>query len=153
MPSGVPSAKRLASTTSDDVAIRFLDDAAAAGTAIAAERAAISFSERLVPIRDRILSNLTAAPDDTARVRSFVVGTTCDVFTEASSWPGGIVPSDRISEIVNENRLGSGLPEIAGYAELAADLVSRISAAVADGDIGGAAPGVSQALLCQIAGG
>jgi hypothetical protein len=149
----INAAKRLASTNSDDVAIRFLDDAAAAGTAVAAEQAAIGWSQRLVPIRDRILGNLTAAPDDAARVRSFVVGTTCDVFSEASSWPGGIVPSTRISEIVDDNRVGSGLPAMAGYAELAADLVSSISDALADGDIGGAVPGVSQALLCQIAGG
>jgi hypothetical protein len=149
----INAAKRLASTTSEDVAIRFLDDAAAAGSAVAAERAAIGWSQRLVPIRDRILSNLTAAPDDAARVRSFVVGTTCEVFDEASSWPGGVVPSSRISEIVEEKRLSSGLPAIAGYTELAGSLVASISEALADGDIGGAVPGVSQALLCQIAGG
>ncbi len=95
----IEAVKRILRTDSDDAAMRLLDDAARAGSAdiVAVERAAVAWSERVVPIRDRIMAGLTASPDDAARVRSYVVGSTCDVFQESSSWPGAQVPGWRAS--------------------------------------------------------
>lgn len=151
----IEAVKRILRTGSDDAAVGFLDDATrvAAGDIAAVERAAIAWSERVVPIRDRIMAGLTATPDDAARVRSFVVGSTCDAFREASTWPNGEVPSGRISEIIRENQLSSGMPDVVGMAALFADLSTSIEDALADGDIGGALPGITQSLACAVAAG
>jgi hypothetical protein len=151
----IEAVKRILRTNSDDAAVRILDDATrvAFDDIAAVERAAVAWSGRVVPIRDRIMASLTASPDDAARVRSFVVGSTCDAFREASSWPNGQVPSWRIGEVVRENQLSSGMPDVIGMGALVADLSTSIQDALADGDIGGALPGIAQTLACAVAAG
>jgi hypothetical protein len=151
----IQSVRALLRTNSDDAAIQLLDDAVRVSGASAevVERAAIAWSSRVRPIRDRILAGLMASPDDTSRVRAFVVGSTCDAFKEASRWPDGIVPREQLDRIIETNRLSSGLPPIVGMASLVADLSASISAALADGDIGGSVPGLAQTLTCAVAAG
>ena len=151
----IAAVKGLLKNPTDEAAIKALDDAVRVSAAEAAvvERAAVAWSRRVTPIRDRILSGLTATPDDAARVRAFVVGSTCDAFKEAAKWPNGIVPQARIGEIIRDNQRSSGLPAIIGMALLVADLTTSISDALADGDIGGSVPGLAQSLTCAVAAG
>ncbi len=151
----IQAVKGLLKSRTDEAAIKVLDDAVrvSAAEAVVVERAAVAWSRRVTPIRDRILAGLTATPDDAARVRSFVVGSTCDAFKEAAKWPNGIVPQARIGEIIRDNQKTSGLPAIIGIALLVADLTTSISDALADGDIGGSVPGLAQTLTCAVAAG
>jgi hypothetical protein len=150
----INAAKGLIRTNSDDAAVRFLDDAAAAAdNAAGVQQATIAWSATVTSIEERLVRAWGTTPDDAARVRSLVVGSACDVFEEAQNSLSGEISQAQVNEIVTDNRISSGFPEGLDTALLVFELADEISTAMESGDFYGAAPGIAQIVACQAASG
>lgn len=151
----VQAAKRLFGVQADDDARAILNQAAAttnrSGDEVA--RATVTWAQRVIPIRDRIMARVTGVPEDEERVRSFVVGSVCDALERAASVGAATLPSETIGGIIEENRVQSVLPPIVGYAELVGALKAEIEAALAGGDLRATFEGLTQTFICQLAAG
>lgn len=151
----IRAARGLFRTQTDDEAVAILKQAVkdTGREAPLIERATLAWSARVVPVRDRIMARITAAPDDEARIRTFVVSSTCDAIQEAEDSPTGTLGESRIRDIIAYRNVTSRLPAITGYAEMIDDLVSEISAAIAAGDLASSYAGLAQIFICQQLGG
>ena len=144
----VRAAKGLLRTESDELAIKCLDDAAAAAAreASAVEGAAVTWSQRVDSMEARVVDELLTPPDDVGRIRAWVVGSTCDAMDAASK---GELSALGLQTIIMTNQRKSGLPDAVGMPEAIGKLAEGIQTAVDTGDTSS----LGRFLICNALGG
>jgi hypothetical protein len=140
----IRAARSLLGTSSDDVAIRYLDDVArTTGIATGLDDAAITWSGRVRSLEDEVQAWYAA--DDAARVKEFVVGATCGAMEAAED---GELTDFELASIIIIHQVASGFDADEAEAQAAArDLQDGVAELPASGN---PAP-LSRAIVCAAA--